>query len=105
MASTTLMSFADFERLDTGADHTELLNGGLIRVPPRGAEHMEIVERLFERLKAAVEHLRGAPERRLGKAHLQMGYLLEGEPPSWLRPDVSLTHPDQRRNSIIQARR
>ncbi len=24
-----------------------------------------------------------------------MGYLLSGEPRSWLQPDVSLTHPDQ----------
>jgi Uma2 family endonuclease len=24
-----------------------------------------------------------------------MGYLFPGEPASWLRPDVSLTHPDQ----------
>src|SRR5690349_17983057 len=63
MATTTLMSFAEFERLDEGVDHIELLKGELIRVPPSYAEHMEIVERLFELLKAAVEHLRESAQK------------------------------------------
>jgi Uma2 family endonuclease len=96
MATTTLMSFAEFERLDGGPDHLELLKGELLRVPPPYAYHMEIVERLYEALKAAVESRRS--EQNLGKVHMEMGYLLSTEPPSWLRPDVSLTFPQQSRD-------
>jgi Uma2 family endonuclease len=96
MATTTLMSFADFERLEQGADKIELLKGELIRVPPAQNDHMDVCESLFELLKAAVEHLRNTtPELRLGKVHMERGYLLGGERRSWLQPDVSLTHPDQ----------
>jgi Uma2 family endonuclease len=94
MATTTLMSFADFERLEQGADKIELLKGELIRMPPAQNDHMDVCERLFERLKAAVERARAAGAR-LGKVHIERGYMLGGEPPSWLEPDVSLTHPDQ----------
>jgi len=96
MATTTLMSFAEFERLDAGADEIELLNGELIRVPPAQNTHMDICERLFEKLKAAVERLREAnPDLPVGKVHMERGYRFQGGPPSWLKPDVSLTHPDQ----------
>ena len=96
MATTTLMSFGEFERLEEGADQMELLKGELIRMPPRKRAHMEICERLFERLKSEVEHLRQArPGLRLGKVHVEMGYYFSGEPGSWLRPDISLTHPAQ----------
>jgi len=96
MPTTALMSFADFERLDQGADKIELLKGELIRVPPPEYEHMEICERLFESLKAAVERLRqGNPSLKLGRVHIERGYRMPGEPASWLQPDVSLTHPGQ----------
>ena len=96
MAATTLMSFADFERLEQGPDHLELLKGELIRVPPPYLAHMKVCERLFERLKAAVERLRHADSTvTLGSVHIEMGYLFAGAPASWLRPDVSLTHPGQ----------
>jgi len=94
MATTTLMSFADFERLEQGADKIELLKGELLRVPPAQNDHMDVCERLFERLKAAVEQARAAGKR-LGKVHIERGYLLGGERHSWLQPDVSLAHPDQ----------
>ena len=97
MATTTLMSFAEFERLDQGPDEIELLKGELIRMPPPEDEHMNICERLYDLLKAAVERLRQVnPALRLGKVHIERGYRFPGEPASWLRPDVSLTHPDQR---------
>jgi len=96
MATTTLMSFAEFECLDQGPDEIELLKGDLIRMPPPEHEHMLICERLYEWLKAAVERLRLAnPGLKLGKVHIEQGYRLKGEPASWLRPDVSVTHPDQ----------
>jgi Uma2 family endonuclease len=95
MGTTTLMSLVEFERLD-GPEHLELLKGKLIRLPPPQRPHMEICERLYERLRAAVERRREAESgAKLGKAHIEMGYLLPGDPSSWLRPDVSLTHPGQ----------
>jgi Uma2 family endonuclease len=60
MATTTLMSFAEFERLDAGPNTIELLKGELIRIPPAEDEHMNICERLYDLLKAAVERLRQA---------------------------------------------
>ncbi len=96
MGTTTLMSFADFELLDAGADEVELLRGELIRVPPPQRKHMEICERLFERLKAALERWkRSNTEAAIGKLHIEMGYLVSSNPASWLRPDLSLTHPEQ----------
>lgn len=96
MAATTPMSFADFERLEQGADKIELLKGELIRVPPAKKTHMEICERLFKLLDAALEALRRAGHTvSAGKAHMEMGYKIEGEPPSWLQPDVSVTHAGQ----------
>ena len=96
MASTTLLSFADFERLDGGADQLELLKGELTRMPPPQNELMNLCERLYEEFKAALEALcRANPALRYGKVHIERGYRLLTEPPSWLRPDVSLTHPDQ----------
>jgi Uma2 family endonuclease len=93
MATTTLMSFAEFERLEGGPDHLELLKGELVRMPPPYADHMEVVERLFECLNAAL-----VERQDVGKVHVEMGYLLSTEHPSWLRPDVTLTHPGQPRD-------
>jgi Uma2 family endonuclease len=96
MSTTTLLTMAEFERIE-GDDHLELLKGELIRLPPPQFRHMEVCESLFEQLKAAVEELRKArADLRIGKVHMEMGYLLPGDPPTWLRPDVSLTHPEQR---------
>ena len=96
MGTTTLMSFEEFELLDAGADDVELLRGELIRLPPPQRKHMEICERLFELLKAALERNRRANSGAgIGKLHIEMGYLVATDPRSWLQPDVSLTHPDQ----------
>jgi Uma2 family endonuclease len=93
MATTTLMSFAEFERLDGGPDHLELLKGELVRVPPPYADHMDICRRLFRLLDDFVERLSG-----MGTVYFEMGYRMAGEIPTWLRPDVSLTHPQQPRD-------
>jgi Uma2 family endonuclease len=94
--TTTLMSLAEFERLDQGADQIELLKGELIRMPPAQRNHMEICRRLFMLLNAAIELLRKTqPDVSLGTVYFEMGYLLSGDPRSWLEPDVSLTHPQQ----------
>ncbi len=88
------MSFAEFERLDFGADRVELLNGEVVRMPPPQNPHMDVCERLYDLLKAAAGKLRseGYP---VGTVHIERGYRFTTEPPSWLQPDVSVTHPDQ----------
>jgi Uma2 family endonuclease len=96
MGATTLMSFAEFERVDGGADHVELLNGELIRVPSAVRPQMEICRRLFRLLDRWVEHYKEAGRvERLGTVFFEMGYLFSRQPPSWLQPDVSLTHANQ----------
>jgi len=96
VATTTLMSFADFERLDAGADHIELLKGELIRLPPAKLRHNEVAERLYRMLIAAIERLRAEqPGIAIGQVHHEMGYCLGRNPGTWLQPDVSVTHPGQ----------
>jgi Uma2 family endonuclease len=96
MGTTTLMSFEEFELLDAGADDVELLRGELIRTPPPPRRHMEICERLFKLLDAALERWKRAnSEAGIGVLHIEMGYLVSTDPQCWLRPDLSLTHPDQ----------
>src|SRR4051794_18306962 len=86
----TLMSFVEFERLE-GPDHVELLKGELIRMPPPERRHMQTRRKLFLVLVAAVEQVRHAnPNSRLADVEFEMGYLLRPEPPSWLRPDLSI---------------
>lgn len=47
-------------------------------------------------MKAAAERLRASnPGLRLGKVHIERGYRFSTQPPRWLKPDVSLTYPDQ----------
>jgi Uma2 family endonuclease len=95
MSTTTLLTLEQFERIESD-DYLELLKGELIRLPPPQLSHMLACEALFERLKIAVNQLRNShPEVRVGKVHMEMGYLLPGDPPTWLRPDVSITYVDQ----------
>jgi Uma2 family endonuclease len=95
MGTATLISLDEFERLD-GPEEIELLKGELIRVPPPQIDHMKSAEALFRRLYADVERLRQTNlDLPLGKVHMEMGYLMFGEPRSWLRPDVSVTHANQ----------
>jgi Uma2 family endonuclease len=95
MATTTLMSFAEFERLDGGPDHLELLKGELVRMPPPIRPHMEICRRLFRVLDNFVEGRRAQAASGLGTVYFEMSYRMAGEAPSWLRPDISLSHPAQ----------
>jgi Uma2 family endonuclease len=93
---TTTMRFEEFERLPDGPEDLELLEGELIEMPPPECSHMEAAQELFTLLRAAVERLRQAEEvGELGKVHFLMGFLLTGDPRSWVRPDVSVTHPNQ----------
>lgn len=95
MGATTLLTLEQFERIE-GDDHLELLKGELIRLPPPQDSHMDACENLFKRLDRAVEELKTKrPDLLIGKVHVERGYLLRGDPPSWLRPDVSITHSNQ----------
>ena len=91
---TTTMTFEEFERLPDGPEELELLEGELVTMPPPERSHMEETELLYKRLDAAVDLRRNEGEA-LGKVHMEMGYLLTSAPRSWLRPDVSLTQPNQ----------
>jgi Uma2 family endonuclease len=95
MGATTLLTLEQFERIE-GDDHLELLKGELIRLPPPQDSHMDACENLYKRLDSAVEELKSTRSSlTLGKVHIERGYLLPGDPPSWLRPDVSITYPNQ----------
>jgi Uma2 family endonuclease len=95
MGATTLLTLEQFERIE-GDDHLELLKGELIRLPPPQDAHMDACENLYKRLDIAVEELKTTrPDLPIGKVHIERGYLLAGDPPSWLRPDVSMTHANQ----------
>src|SRR5262245_40727349 len=92
MATTTLMSFAEFERLDVGADKAELLKGELIRVPPAGRRHNTNSDEIFLKIHLALAQSRACAGMIVGR---EMGYFVSREHDTWLQPDVSITHPNQ----------
>ena len=96
VSTTAPITFEEFERLDFGADHVELLEGELIRLPPAQKTHGMICKRLFRRLDDDVEALRERdPSPEIGAVYFEMGYLLRKNPRSWLQPDISITRADQ----------
>jgi Uma2 family endonuclease len=95
--TTTPMTFAEFEQLPDEPAKLELLEGELIRMPPPKKKHMTTSQRLFLALLKAAEGLRGSrPQLALGDVHHEMGYLLGTDPGTWLVPDVSMTHRNQK---------
>ncbi len=94
MATTTLLTWEEFERLPDRSGKRELLKGELIELPPPKDRHNERAHRILFRLCAALEeaHARGEALG-LGEARLERGYQLGGE--NWLQPDVSVTHAGQ----------
>jgi Uma2 family endonuclease len=95
-ATTTLMTFEEFERLPDEAGKCELLEGEVVRMPPAKRKDMMAAERLYLLLRRAVGNLRRRqPELGLGEVHMEMGYRMGSAPQSWLQPDVSITHADQ----------
>ena len=96
MASTTIVTFEEFEQVEFGADDVELLKGEIIRLPPPAHDHNLICKKLFKKLDAMVERLRDSNSAfQLGEVYVEAGYLLSTQPKSWLQPDVSLAHPNQ----------
>lgn len=95
--TTTLLTFAEFEQLPDEPAKLELFEGELIRMPPPKKKHMHTAKRLFLVLLKAVEGLRcSRPDLALGEVNIEMGYLMGTAPGTWLVPDVSITHVDQR---------
>jgi Uma2 family endonuclease len=92
---TATMTFEEFERLPDGPEDLELLEGELVEMPPPERSHMKDAQNLFKLLDASVEDLRTKQAEPLGLVHIEMGYLLTSDPRSWLRPDVSITQPNQ----------
>ena len=76
MGTTTLMSFAEFELLDAGADDVELLRGELIRVPPPQRKHMEICEATLQTVGCRIrsDGSTQAQGAEIGELEMEMGY-------------------------------
>jgi Uma2 family endonuclease len=101
MATTTLLTWEEFERLPDQPGKRELLKGELIELPPAKHRHHNISERVRDLLKASLDeaHARG-DALVLGHAHQEMGYQLGGQ--SWLQPDVSVTHAGQAAHDYME---
>jgi len=92
-ATTTTMTFAQFERLPDEPNKLELMDGELIRMPPAFTRHMRGTLRLYRILDDALRMLHGkGPAGGLGEVFAETGYLIG---PNWLIPDVSISHTGQ----------
>ena len=94
MATSTLLTWEEFEQLPDRPGKRELLKGELIELPPPISRHNTIMHMILFGLHAALEkaHARGEA-RGLGEARVEEGYQLG--PRNWLRPDVSVKHARQ----------
>ncbi|HEY2015572.1 MAG TPA: Uma2 family endonuclease [Bryobacteraceae bacterium] len=90
MASTTLLTFEEFERVPDEPGKMELLDGELIRLPPAKKKHRKMSHRLLYILKPLVEE--GAVAG-VGEVYVEMGYKIG--PQNWFVPDVSIEHANQ----------
>jgi Uma2 family endonuclease len=94
MLRPTMLTWEQFEQLPDEPGKQELLEGELLEFPCPKFRHTKRATQIFIGLNAALEeaHARGeAPS--LDEAYVEMGYKLGDR--TWLRPEVSLTHPDQ----------
>ena len=79
MSATTLLSFAEFEKLPDDDRKRELLEGEIIVSPPPKVRHSDVADRLY---RALMPH-----EQSRGVVHTETGFQL-GEN-TWIQPDVS----------------
>jgi Uma2 family endonuclease len=88
-ATTTRLTFEEFERLPDQPGKRELLKGELIELPPADKKHHRIARRIFLRLHAALEeaHKRGEAQE-LGEADMESGFQLSAN--VWVIPDASV---------------
>src|SRR6266446_7930776 len=87
MATTTLLTFAEFHRLPDSPGKRELLDGEILEMPPAKARHTKIQQRIHERLRPYALDL--------GEVYIEAGFKL-GEH-HWIQPDVSLVSTRQDR--------
>jgi len=88
MATSTLLTFEEFERLPEEPGKMELLDGELVCLPPANKRHSRIAHRLQRLLMPLVDQFGLAAG--LGELCLETGY--EIGPRNWLQPDVSIEH-------------
>ena len=99
-ATTTLMTFEEFERLPGESGRLELIDGELIRMPPAMTKHMRMVKYLFRILDDTMRILRDKGlVRDLGEVFSETGYLVGS---NWVTPDVSITHAGQREGDYLE---
>src|SRR5260370_37290805 len=87
METSTLLTFAEFERLPDAPGKRELLDGEVSELPPAKLRHSKIQKRIEARLTPY------ALDRRFGEVYLEAGFKL-GER-HWVQPDASLVSPEQ----------
>src|SRR5580693_158310 len=85
MAATTgQITWQAFEQLPDGDGwHREVLDGELIVLPPPKSKHSRIARRV-RRALAQFE------DQGIAEIHLEAGYKLSNDPPTWIEPDVSV---------------
>jgi Uma2 family endonuclease len=97
-ATTSLLTFAEFEQLPDEPGKLELLDGELISLPPSKTRNMRIAELLFKILDQALGRAGVSP--RLGQVHMEFGYKIGGT--TWLQPDVSIEFAGQTENDYLE---
>src|SRR4051794_8560835 len=83
MSATTMLTFADFEKLPDAPGKQELLDGELIQLPPAERNHSATARKYLHLLARIVGE---------DRVEMEAGYrIAEG----WLQPDVSIPWPEQ----------
>jgi Uma2 family endonuclease len=94
MGTTTLLTFAEFERLPAQPGKDELLDGEHFHLPPADSTHSDIVGRLHVLLVRLID---GVKPRRV---RVETGFKIGNR--NWLIPDVSVMHEDQTRGKFFE---
>ncbi|MBI3682917.1 MAG: Uma2 family endonuclease [Acidobacteria bacterium] len=82
-AVATEVTIADLERFPDDGMHREILDGGLIELPPPKSGHSKTAGRIHRSLDRFVE------QKKLGTVYLEAGYQIFQDDRNWLQPDVS----------------
>jgi len=99
-ATTSLMTFEEFERLPEEPNRLELIDGELIRMPPPTVRHGKISQFLNRLLEDIVQELHANRlALDLGRVFKEMGYLIGS---NWATPDVSITHAGQPEGEYLE---
>lgn len=85
MATTAgQITWQAFEQLPDGDGfHREVVEGELIVLPPPKSKHSRIARRMSRALMPF-------EDRGVADVHMEAGYKLSNDPPTWIEPDVSV---------------